>query len=237
MQFYKNNILLSPAEIKSVVDEERPLNNHHEGTIIHSSAFKLNAHAKYKILRANVVHRLENDTLRIFVPNNCSVDSLVNILSAYDTETKIELDIRSYVNEGKAIIELFKPFLRQCIFDVEYNNNIEQMIAADKFDVELKGKVFKKLYLYLQPPYIFDKEREADIIRGRFSTGNVVVIVDKKTLHEADIYSAVVLTYFSKYFTIKGELPVTYNKIFRTMNFDGIKFRISIAGLSAVHTP
>lgn len=230
MDFYKNNVLVPANEIENIVANEKPLNNHHEGVIIHSEAFNLNAHAKYKILRANIAHKMQDNVLRIFVPNKCSKNSLVNLLSDIDSSAEIELDIRSYTDEGAGIIELFKPFLQQCIFDVKYNANIESMLANNKVDAEIKGKVFKKMYFCMQSPYVTHIPPILDIVKGRFSASKKVsIIVNKKTLHDADIYSAIVLTYFSTYFNIIGELPSTYNKVFRMLNVDNVKFRACIS--------
>jgi hypothetical protein len=216
MEYYKNNILVDRKEIAKIVADENPLDKNHEGIIIHSRAFDLNAHAKYKILQGDVKYQINNDSMRIFVPCGCSKNSLQKILANTNADAKIELDIRSYFTEGADIIDLFMPFLHEMEMQVRYNTNIG-------IDVD------NVIYFHLKKPYVFTSKQECDKIYGRFYNSNdVTVIVDRKTLHESDIYSAIVLTYFSRNFNIIGELHKSFNKIFRVFNCNGEKFRAAI---------
>jgi hypothetical protein len=252
MEYYKNNILVPDAVIEALVEKERPLNFLHEGTIIHSEAFNLNAHAKFKVTHGVVAWKHEGDTLRIFVPNECSSSSLINILSNWPMETKIILDIRSYFREGKEIIELFKPFLQQ--FDCGLNYGTARPSWPGHISDEDKASITpisgpswpghisdedkapitplaNRLYFHLVPPYVFSKKRDDDTVKGRFSSGDVTVLVNKKTLHEADVYSAAVLYYFRRHFKIIGQLPETAAKMFRVFDIDGFKVKVAIAEL------
>lgn len=204
VDIYSDNVIASKHAIRNCLKGEYAVSPEHETIIVHSKALDCNPHSKVKFKNSEPMSKRFNDKLVVFVPTTATTP-VISDLSILSNVKELIIDIRSMEGKDSVLFTIFGDLVGSFACNAESPNGT-------------KGKV----YMSPNEPYISGNAIEPEV--RRMIKPKITILLDRYTFKHGDEYSAMLLAYFYKHYTVKGKPHHMYKYIYKSVRFpDGDK--------------
>ena len=199
---YSDNVIATNRAIANCLKGEYVVSPEHEAIIAHSKALDCNPHSKVKFENTESMHKRFDNKLVVFVPTTATTACIPSDLSGIK---EIIIDIRSMEGKDSTLFVIFNDLISNFACNAETASGT-------------KGKI----YMSTDEPYISDIPTKPS--SSKLSKYKITILLDRYTFKYGDEYSAMLLAYFYRHYTVKGKPHHMYKYVYKSVRFpDGNK--------------